>query len=188
MEIGHVENLPTELQILAFPRHLPAFAQSHIQTRIPISSNHVSRTGLAGEGMLKVVESSHRIGENAHGTVGRIPVMPDLGSSDHLTDTLLVPVCRPEVAVINRKGEAAGPPGHARKLPASDQSISNAGGAACEALALSKWQRGNPVHVDLVGGIKIGHSPTPIRIKPISPSTPRSAPVPPPSPPHPVTT
>src|SRR5258708_9318302 len=109
MEIGHVENLPTELQILAFPRHLPAFAQSHIQTRIPISSNHVSRTGLAGEGMLKVVESSHRIGENAHGTVGRIPVMPGLGSSDHQTETLLVPVCRPEVAVINRNGKPLAP-------------------------------------------------------------------------------
>src|SRR5258708_22266689 len=97
MEIGHVENLPPELQTLAFPRHLPAFAQSHVQTSIPISSNHVARTGLAGERMLEVAESGHRIGENAHGTVAGIPMMPDLGSGDQLTDTLLVPVCRPEV-------------------------------------------------------------------------------------------
>src|SRR5260370_3496549 len=174
MEIGHVENLPTELQILAFPRHLPSFAQSHIQTRIPISSNHVSRTGLAGEGMLEVVESSHRIDENAHGTVGRISVMPDLGSNDHLTDTLPVPVCRPEVAVINRKGEAAGPPGHARKLPASDQSISNAGGVS-EALSVSKWQRSDPVQVDLVSGIEIRHSSAPVRIERIRQSSSRGA-------------
>src|SRR6266851_1228034 len=156
MEVGHVENLPAELQTLAFPRHLPAFAQSHVQTGIPISANDVTRTSLAGERMLEVVESGYRIGENAHGTVDGIPVMPDLGFGDHLTDTLLVPVCRPEVTVIHRKREAAGPPRHARKLPASDQSLGNPRGAAGEACALSKWQRGNPVHVDLVSGIEIG--------------------------------
>src|SRR5712691_1364032 len=165
MKVGHVENLPAELQTLAFPRHLPAFAQSHVQTSIPVSANYVSRTGLAGERMLEVGEGGHRIGENAHGTVARIPMTPNLGSGDHLTDTLLVPVCRPEVTVIHREREAAGPPRHARKLPASDQSLGNPGGTAGEACALSKWQRGNPVHVDLVSGIEIGDPATPVRIE-----------------------
>src|SRR5229473_6736571 len=174
MEVGHVENLPAELQTLAFPRHLPAFAQSHVQTSIPISANYVSRTGLAGERMLEVAESGYRIGENAHGTVGGIPVMADLGFGDHLTDTLLVPVCRPEVTVIHRKREAAGPPGHTRKLPASDQSISNAGGVS-EALSVSKWQRSDPVQVDLVSGIEIRHSSAPVRIERIRQSSSRGA-------------
>src|SRR4029077_14630865 len=147
MEVGHVENLPAELQTLAFPRHLPAFAQSHVQTSIPIAANHVSRTSFAGERMLEVVESSHRTGENAHRTVGGIPVMPDLRSGDHLTDTLLVPVCSPVVTVIHRKREPAGPAGHARKLPASDHCFRNPSGTAREARALSKRKWGNPVQV-----------------------------------------
>src|SRR6266446_6515178 len=114
--------------------------------------------------MLEVGESRCRIGENAHGSIDGIPVMPDLGFGDHLTDTLLIPVGRPEVTVIHSKGEAAGPPGHARKLPASDQSISNAGGVS-EALSVSKWQRSDPVQVDLVSGIEIRHSSAPVRIE-----------------------
>src|SRR5260370_6942380 len=113
--------------------------------------------------MPEVVESRRWIGENADGTRARIPVMPDLGSGDHLTDTLLVPGCRPEVTVIHGEGEAAGPPSQTRKLPTSDQGIGNAGGVAGEVLALAERQLGNPVHPDLVRPVQIRHSPTPLR-------------------------
>src|SRR5207244_13213393 len=110
MEVRDVENLPAELQAVAFPRHLPALAQGHIQTGVAIPANHISRTAFAGERMPKVVESRRRIGENADGTGVRIPVMPDLGSGDHLTDTLLVPGCSPAVTVIHGDGERECPP------------------------------------------------------------------------------
>src|SRR6266852_3206164 len=105
--------------------------------------------------MPEVVESRHWIGENADGTRVRIPVMPDLRPGDNLTDTLFVPVCRPEVTVIHGEGETAGPPSQARKLPTSDQSIGNACGVAGEVLSLAERQLGNPVEVDLVRGIEI---------------------------------
>src|SRR2546427_302052 len=72
MEVRDVENLPAELQAVAFPRHLPALAQGHIQT------------GVAGE-----------------------------------------------------------------------------------VLALAERQLGNPVEIDLVGGVEIRHSPAPVRIESI---------------------
>src|SRR3989442_15983335 len=165
MEVRDVENLPAELQAVAFPRHLPALAQGHIQTGVAIPANHISRTAFAGERMPKVVESRRRIGENADGTGVRIPVMPDLGSGDHLTDTLLAPVRRPEVAVIKGEGESTRPPSQARKLPTSDQSIANAVGVAGEVLALAERQLGNPVEIDLVGGVEIRDSPAPVRIE-----------------------
>src|SRR5260370_12781159 len=104
--------------------------------------------------MLEVKKSRRRIGENADRTLG-IPVMPELGPSDHLRDALLVPVCGPEVAVIHGEGEAAGPASQAGKLPTCDQSIGNAGGVASEALAFSERQLANPVASDLVSRVKL---------------------------------
>src|SRR4030081_1439596 len=110
------------------------------------------------------------MGKNANRTVGLSEVSGP-GPGDHLRDALLVPVCRPVVAVIHREGEAACPPSQSRKLPTSKQGVGNAGGVAGEALALSEWQLGNPVGIDLVSGVEIGDSATPVRIKGIGESS-----------------
>src|SRR5713226_6556438 len=154
VEIGHVENLPAELQTVAFPRHLPALAQGHIQTGVAIPADHISRTAFARERMPEVGERSGRVGEHADRTIWLFE-MAGPRPGDQLSDTLLVPVSGPEITVIHGEGEAAGPAGQARKLPAPNERIQRRASVALEVPSLAERQLGNPVGVDLMGGVEV---------------------------------
>src|SRR5713226_4489872 len=155
MKVRHVENLPAELQTVAFPRHLPALAQGHIQAGVAISADHVSRTALARERMNEVViERVGWVGENTDRTIWLFE-MAGPRPGDHLSDTLLIPVRGPEVTVIHGEGEAAGPAGQARKLPAPNKGIQRRASVALEVPSLAERQLGNPVGVDLMGCVEV---------------------------------
>ena len=80
-----------------------------------------------------VVERGRRVSENADGPIG-LPESTRFRPGSHSCDTLLVPVCGPEIAIIYSEGEAAGPAGQAGELPAADESIGNATSVASDGL------------------------------------------------------
>ena len=165
MEIGHVENFPAKLQALALHRHLPTLVQRDIQTGEAIAANHVSGASLARIRMDEVGECGGRITENADRTGNRIPVMSELRAGGHLGYALLVPVGRPEVAIVYGEREAAGPAGHARHFPTADDGVGEGAGAAGEAPAFAEGELGDPVGVELVGSIKIRDAVARVRRK-----------------------
>src|ERR1700687_334993 len=109
MKVGDIEYVPAELQG-ALPWHLPTFAQRHIQVSVAIPANHVARSALTGKRVSEVGIRRRGIGENADRPRDRILIMSGLRPCYHLSDALLVPVGRPEVAVVDGKGKTAGPP------------------------------------------------------------------------------
>src|SRR6267154_677949 len=118
MQVRDIENFPAELQTLALPRQNPPLGERHIQASIAVSANYISRSTLSRKGMSEVAERCCRIAKHANVTADRVFKMTDLRPGHHVRDTLLIPVRRPEVAVINCEWEAAGPSSEAGKLPA----------------------------------------------------------------------
>ena len=131
---------------------------------ISISPDYVSRAGLARERMDEVVlESIRGVGEN---TDGRPAAGDDarLWPRDHLSDTLLVPIRRPKVTVIDGEGK----PLVQRARPESCQPPIKASSRVRRCPQNSgpcQRQLGNPVGVELVGGVEIRHARRAVRIK-----------------------
>src|SRR5579864_4274660 len=109
MQVRDIEDLPAELQALALIRQLPPLGERHIQPGVAIPAYHIPRSALTGERMSKVViEGVRGVGEHADSSLC-ISVMSKLWPCHHVCDTLLIPVRRPEVTVIHRERETAGP-------------------------------------------------------------------------------
>src|ERR1700687_3674867 len=97
MQVWHIENLPAELQIMTFHGHVPALAQGHIQTCVPIAADCISGAALTRKRMSEViVECPGWIGENTDRAI-RLPEVSGPRSGDHLCDALLIPVGGPEI-------------------------------------------------------------------------------------------
>src|ERR1700687_2667996 len=101
--------------------------------------------------------------------------MSRLRPRHHLGDTLLVPIRGPEVTVVDGERETAGPASQTGKLPAADEGVQQGPGVAREIAALAKGQLGDPVGVELMGGIEIRHTATAVRIKCVDQPSPRCA-------------
>src|SRR6266852_1527582 len=97
MQVEHVENLPAELQAVAFEGQLPALVQSHIQAGVAVASDHISRTSLTGKRMNEVVgECGRWVGENTDRAI-RLFEVPGRWAGNHLRNSLLVPIGGPEI-------------------------------------------------------------------------------------------
>src|SRR5262249_55756425 len=102
----------------------------------------------------EVGERGGRVGEHADRAIW-LSEMAGPWPGNHLSDTLLVPVRGPEIAVIDGEGEPAGPAGQAGKLPASYESVGKTGSVAREVFAPAERQLRYPVGIDLMGGVEV---------------------------------
>src|SRR5207245_3406476 len=134
-QIGHLEDLPAELQAVIFERHLPALAQRHVPAGVAISAEGIARTvALAGERVIEVVDRRGWVGEHADRA---IPLLEGAGlwPGGDLRQALEIPVRGPELAVVHAEGESGGPAREPGELPAADDSIRECAGAVGTALA-----------------------------------------------------
>src|SRR5579864_2570607 len=165
MQVGNIEYFPAELQALALMGQHPALGKRHIQPGVAIPTDHVARSALTGEGMREVAEGRQGISKGTYVAANRIAKMSDLWPRDHVGDALLVPVCRPEVSIVDSERETARPAGQAGELPAANQSVRQVRGITCEVSAGPERKLHNPVGIDLVSKIEVRNSAPCIRIK-----------------------
>src|SRR5579864_8104034 len=148
MQVGNIEYFPAELQALALMGQHPALGKRHIQPGVAIPTDHVARSALAGKRMRVVAEGRQGISKRTYVAANRIAKMSDLWPRDHVGDALLVPVCRPEVSIVDGERETARPAGQSRKLPASNESVGQVGGITREMPAGPERKLHNPVGID----------------------------------------
>src|SRR3974390_1661610 len=122
MKIRYVEDFPPELQTVSLPRHEPTLVERHVQSSIAISAHCVAGAALPRIGMNEVVECVRWGRKHTDGSVGLAEVT-SLRTRDHGRDALLIPVCRPEIAIVYREGMPARPTRKTRKFPAPDKAV-----------------------------------------------------------------
>ncbi len=137
-EIGHVEDLPAELQAVSFERHFPALAQTHIETREAVSAERVAGTALARKRMSEIDYGGVAIGEHIHGSIGLLVHAGVLRGDEGEGVSFFLPVRGEVKTVIHRDGETAGPADDAGELPTADESIEPAAGIASKPFVLSE--------------------------------------------------
>src|SRR5688500_3430698 len=118
LRVGNVENLPTELQRMTFPRQVERLVESHVERDVAGRAQHVSIADLTRTSRSEAAIDRQRIAEHVRRAVGVILSRRRLHRTHANTVRLHVPVCRPDTAIEWRLDrQAAVPTENAGGLP-----------------------------------------------------------------------
>src|SRR5271154_2678070 len=150
--VGHVEDLPAELQLHAF-RQRERLVESGIPFEVAIAKQWVAGSRLTGISEPEAVENGSGIGKALIArTAGRS------GGGDRLIQGLEstdVPIGGPVRTIMYAEGQAAGPAHNTRHLPACNRGIEPTADAGVKLLASSHRNIPDVVAVDLVRHIEV---------------------------------
>src|ERR1700733_237028 len=155
--VGHVVYIPTKLQALRFADH-PGFAERRVDAEVARAAKLVALSRFAGVGVAKFALSGGCVLEKI-----RIAILVDKCAGLWLRAVQdrgrrEIPVCRETREGLDSGGEAAGPPSESGPLPATNDGVLPALWRGGESFAGAEGELINPVGVELVSGVEIGHA------------------------------